>query len=262
MGAVVVRKIRDGTSKTVLSKESASLPPPGRQDAAPRRCGVAPFASGPPPPLPPAPQRPCPFGIRALLARLHPHTPRPRGNGDSRRSSAAGAAHRAPTSSSCSAPRKTPLAGSPRPVCDAPLARPILATRRPRAPPRPPAASCAMHCTPLRARPPRDTRTPHLRRRAHPPEPAATCVATAFVALTARIGGWRTRCRRPTTRHSRALTFVSHACGVRFADDGRSTRGARIARGHHHTDGHPNHARATPRRGGCSHARQHLQGGA
>ena len=34
--------------------------PPGRQDAAPRRCGVvAPFASGPPPPLPPAPQRPC-----------------------------------------------------------------------------------------------------------------------------------------------------------------------------------------------------------
>ena len=40
------------------------------------------------------------------------------------------------------------------PVCDAPLARPILATRRPRAPPRPPAASCAMHCTPLCARPP------------------------------------------------------------------------------------------------------------
>ena len=122
---------------------------PGRQDAAPRRCGVvAPFASGMPPPLPPAPQRPChSFGIRALLARLHPHTPRPRENGDSRRSSAAGAAHRAPTSSSCSAPQK-PHSPVPQTRVRRP-ARTALVSRRPRAPQRPLAASCAMHCTPL-----------------------------------------------------------------------------------------------------------------
>jgi hypothetical protein len=79
------KKIERERQKRCFSKKKVSVPlsspRPGRQDAAPRRCGVAPFASGPPPPLPPAPQRPCPFGIRALLARLHPHTPRPRGTG-------------------------------------------------------------------------------------------------------------------------------------------------------------------------------------
>ena len=164
------KKTERERQKRCFSKKKVSVPlsspRPGRQDAAPRRCGVAPFASGPPPPLPPAPQRPCPFGIRALLARLHPHTPRPRENGDSRRSSAAGAAHRAPTSSSCSAPQK-PHSPVPPDPCATP-ARTTLLPRRSRAPQRPPAASCAMHCTPLV----QDLQghAPHLRRRATRPE--------------------------------------------------------------------------------------------
>ena len=67
------------------------------------------------------------------------------GTGDSHRSSAAGAAQRAPTSSSCSAPQKNRLAGSPDP-CARPLARPFL-PHRPREPQRPPqrAVPCTAH---------------------------------------------------------------------------------------------------------------------
>ena len=159
------KKTREGTSNPFFKNVRPF--PPGRQDAAPRRCGVvAPFASGPPPPLPPAPQRPChSFGIRALLARLRLRTPRPRENGDSHCSSAAGAAHRAPTSSSCSAPQK-PHSPVPPDPCATPRSHGPFLPHRPRAPPHPPAASCAMHSTPLV----QDLQghAPHLRRRVHP----------------------------------------------------------------------------------------------
>ena len=52
------------------------------------------------------------------------------------------------TSSSCSVPRNTPLAGPPDP-CVTPRWHGPLLPRRPREPRRPPTASCAMHCTPL-----------------------------------------------------------------------------------------------------------------
>ena len=94
------------------------------------------------------------------------------------------------TSSSCSVPRNTPLAGPPQATR---VRRPARTAHSCHAPAPGAAASTrselrhALHTA--RTRPPRDTRTPHLRRRAHPPEPAATCVATAFVpspAITAR----------------------------------------------------------------------------
>ena len=58
---------------------------------------------------------------------------------------------------------KTPLAGSPRPVCDARSHGPFAAP--PSGAAASPAASCAMHCTPLV----QDLQghAPHLRRRAH-----------------------------------------------------------------------------------------------
>ena len=93
-----------------MHKKRVSVPlsSPGRQDAAPRRCT---FASGPPPPLPPVPSpRATPWDPRAArsFAFAHAACTRPGwgGTGDSHRSSAAGAAQRAPTSSSCSAPQK------------------------------------------------------------------------------------------------------------------------------------------------------------
>ena len=139
----LVRCKKNGAQKTV----SVPLSSPGRQDAAPRRCT---FASGPPPPLPPVPStRATPWDPRAArsFAFAHAACTRPGwwGTGDSHRSSAAGAAQRAPTSSSCSAPQKNPLAGSPGP-CARPLARPFL-PHRPRAPQRPPqrAAPCTAH---------------------------------------------------------------------------------------------------------------------
>ena len=93
-----------------------------------------------------------PLGILALLARLRSRTPRARVRGELGLALQQCSRSCTPSANQlqlqCTA--KTPLAGPPQtPVCDAPLARPFLATRRPRAPPRPPAASCAMHCTPL-----------------------------------------------------------------------------------------------------------------
>ena len=118
---------------------------------------------------PARPQRPChPLGSsRCSLVCIRARRARVRGNGDSRRSSAAGAAHRAPTSSSSSA-LQNPLAGPPsaRPVCL--LARPFLPHRAPRRSPSGTAAaastaSCAMHYTPL---------TQDLKRQTTPAPPA------------------------------------------------------------------------------------------
>ena len=102
------------------------------------------------PPLPPVPSpRATPWDPRAArsFAFAHAACTRPGwwGTGDSHRSSAAGAAQRAPTSSSCSAPQKNRLAGSPDP-CARPLARPFL-PHRPREPQRPPqrAVPCTAH---------------------------------------------------------------------------------------------------------------------
>ena len=52
---------------------------------------------------------------------------------------------------------KTPLTGSPRHSCVTPRSHGPLLPRRHREPQRPPTASCAMHCTPLCARPPPGT---------------------------------------------------------------------------------------------------------
>ena len=88
-----------------------------RQRAAATRPRGASTAPRPPPLLPP--QRPCPLGSPSL----HPRTPRTRlgTGGDSHGSSAAGAAQRTPTSSSCSAPQKPhALAGPRRPAFPVP----------------------------------------------------------------------------------------------------------------------------------------------
>lgn len=157
----LVRCKKNGAQKTV----SVPLSSPGRQDAAPRRCT---FASGPPPPLPPVPStRATPWDPRAArsFAFAHAACTRPGwgGTGDSHRSSAAGAAQRAPTSSSCSAPQKPTRRFPPRPVCEAP--RTALFAAPPSGAAASPAASCAMHCTPLVQDLHRHA--PHLRRRAH-----------------------------------------------------------------------------------------------
>jgi len=137
--------------------------PPRRRASKVRRCT---FCQRP---ATAAPARtPAPVSLwdpRAARSFASAHAPS-EGNGDSRRSSAAGAAHRAPTSSSCSAPQK-PHSPVPPDPCATP-ARTTLLPRRSRAPQRPPAASCAMHCTPLV----QDLQghAPHLRRRATRPE--------------------------------------------------------------------------------------------
>ena len=135
--------------KTVHKKKQcpSPFPPPAAKTP---RLGVAPLPAVRHRRSRPSPAPVPPLGIRALLARLLSRTPRARvrgggGTGDSHRSSAAGAAQRAPTSSSCSAPQKNRLAGSPDP-CARPLARPFL-PHRPREPQRPPqrAVPCTAH---------------------------------------------------------------------------------------------------------------------
>ena len=122
------KKTERERQKRCFSKKKVSVPlsspRPGRQDAAPRRCGVAPFASGPPPPLPPAPQRPCPFGIRALLARLHPHTPRPRGTG-TRVAAVQQELHTERQPAPAAVHRKNPTRRFPQTRVRRPLARPF-----------------------------------------------------------------------------------------------------------------------------------------
>ena len=62
---------------------------------------------------------------------------------------------------------KTPLTGSPRHPCVTPRSHGPLLPRRHREPQRPPTASCAMHCTPLCARPPQG----HTHAAPAPPRP-------------------------------------------------------------------------------------------
>ena len=168
--------------------------PPRRRASKVRRCT---FCQRP---ATAAPARtPAPVSLwdpRAARSFASAHAPS-EGNGDSRRSSAAGAAHRAPTSSSCSAPQK-PHSPVPPDPCATP-ARTTLLPRRPRAPQRPPAASCAMHCTPLvqdlqghaphLPMPPRSRPLPH---KLHTPQSAPGCVArthTQWVAPRSWPGG-------------------------------------------------------------------------
>ena len=94
------------------------LPRPPR-----RRASALHLARRPPPPLPPVPStRATPWDPRAArsFAFAHAACTRPRGTGDSHRSSAAGAAQRAPTSSSCSAPQKPRTRRFPPDPCATP----------------------------------------------------------------------------------------------------------------------------------------------
>ena len=93
--------VKNGAFKKVRLPSSPR--PPRRRASKVRRCTFCQRPATAAPARTPAPVPP--LGIRALLARLRSCTPRPRGNWGSHCSSAAGAAHRAPTSSSCSAPQ-------------------------------------------------------------------------------------------------------------------------------------------------------------
>ena len=98
------------------------------------------------------------------------------------------------TSSSCSVPRNTPLAGPPQATR---VRRPARTAHSCHALPSGAAASArselrrALHTA--RARPPRDTRTPHLRRRAHP---FRTHALLPTKKLTPKLRAGRVRGRR------------------------------------------------------------------
>ena len=115
----------------------------------------------------PSPAPVPPLGIRALLARLLSRTPRARVRGGGDRGLAPQQCSRSCTASAnqlqlqCTA--KKPTRRFPRPVCEAPRTALFAAPSSGAA--ASPAASCAMHCTPLVQDLQRHA--PHLRRRAH-----------------------------------------------------------------------------------------------
>ena len=125
------------------SNLAASFCLPKKDQPAPRKKGVHAAPARPQPPCHPLGSARC--SLVCFRARRVHASGVGGGTGDSHRSSAAGAAQRAPTSSSCSAPQKNRLAGSPDP-CARPLARPFL-PHRPREPQRPPqrAVPCTAH---------------------------------------------------------------------------------------------------------------------
>ena len=168
MGAVVVRKIRDGTSKSILSKKNVRLPflppsrPPRRRASKVRRCCT--FCQRSATAAPARTPAPVPFLWDPRTARsfafAHAASEGDRGLASQQRSRSCTASANQ-LQLQCTA--KTPLAGSPPDPCATPrshgpcVAPPSGAAASPRSELRP-----ALHTA--RARPPRDTRTPHLRR--------------------------------------------------------------------------------------------------